>query len=53
MKPKDLGPFPCQRAHRKNAQFGQLGLFHLVRELGSRLVTNGILQDLLEFVIPG
>ncbi len=26
---------------------------HLVHELGSHLVTNGILQDLLEFVIPG
>ncbi len=24
---------------------------HLVRELGLRLVTNGILQDLLEFVM--
>ncbi len=26
---------------------------HLVRELGSRLVMNAILQDQLEFVIPG
>ncbi len=27
--------------------------YHSVRELGSHLATNGILQDLLEFVIPG
>ncbi len=26
---------------------------HSVREIGSRLVTNSILQDLDEFVIPG
>ena len=40
-------------AVKKGKMGKQKSHYHLVRELGSRLVTDGILQDLLEFVIPG
>ncbi len=43
----------ASRAFLTTVSFSELFCKHSVRQLGSRLVTNSILQDLDEFAIPG